>query len=98
MRVQLKKRLHGKDRDMRRHDPPTFRQAYPSLALPARNSLSIYCALELQRDTAGVASKSHDVQPAHISRQVCGRTALSESGNLFDAKKIFRDSKARHVR
>ena len=83
---------------MRRDDSPALWQAHPELALAAANSFSVHMALELQRDAAVVSTEGYDVQAAHIARQIYGRPALPESGNLFDPIKIFRDAEAHRVR
>src|SRR5258706_13573027 len=91
-------KLGGKDRNMCRHDSPTLGQARPNLALASANGFAVHMALELQRNAAVVASEGHDVQPKHIARQACGAAALSESGNLINAVKIFRYAEAHAVR
>ena len=78
---------------MGRDDSPSFRKAYPGLAL----STALRAAFEFQRDAGKVFIKADDVETSHGAGEVGSRASLSKIFNFLISIKIFGRSETHDV-
>src|ERR1700690_150342 len=76
------------------HDAPTFRKAYPDLALAPHNSPPVHGTLEFQSDASEIAAKGDNVQSTDGASEIGRRAAFAERFDLGNAVKIFGNPEA----